>query len=74
MAAGRETTCRDAVSKDPWNTGAWDGLVNAVASSGNVEKQRKAFDDLLAKFPHAVRSQRLYSPDISSHHNSEITP
>ena len=56
MAAAKEAACRDLVAKDPWNTGAWDGLLNAVAAGGNTEKQRQVFDDLLSQFPNAVRS------------------
>lgn len=55
MAAAKEAACRDLVAKDPWNTGAWDGLLNAVTASGNVEKQRQVFDELLSQFPNAVR-------------------
>lgn len=55
MAAAKEAACRELVSKDPWNTGAWDGLLNAVIANGNADKQRQVFDELLAQYPHAVR-------------------
>ena len=55
MAAAKEAACRDLLTKEPWNTGAWDGLLNAVTASGNSEKQRAIFDELLSQFPNAVR-------------------
>ncbi len=55
MAVAKETACRELVAKEPWNTGAWDGLLNAVATTGNAEKQRQVFDEMLSQFPNAVR-------------------
>jgi len=34
---------------------AWDGLISVVASTGNADKQREVYEELLGHFPYAVR-------------------
>ena len=55
MATDREEALRATISRQKWNTTAWDGLIAVVASTGNVDKQRETYEEILSQFPYAVR-------------------
>jgi hypothetical protein len=54
------TALKESLAKDPFNTLAWEQLLGEISRSRKDEDQvtplREVYEDLLAKFPTAVRN------------------
>lgn len=55
MKDGREAALQARISANSWDTAAWDGLVAIASASGDLEQQREVLEQVVERFPTAVR-------------------